>query len=156
MKAFSTTRLGLIAAALTVAGLSACAPQTDSRVYAPHRTMQASEVQYGTVSSMRYVEIQNVQHGRELGAIAGGVAGALIGDQFGKGRGNTLATGAGAIAGAMAGSSMADNANRHQAQEWFVKMDNGRSIAVIQNDPNIFIGQKVAVVTSGGETRLVP
>jgi outer membrane lipoprotein SlyB len=156
MKTPSKSRIGIIAAALIASGLAACAPQTDSRIYAPQRTMQASNVQYGTVSSMRYVEVQNVQNGRELGAIAGGIAGAMIGDQFGKGRGNTLATGAGAIAGAMAGSSMADNANRHVAQEWFVKLENGRSIAVIQNDPNILVGARVAVVTNGSETRLVP
>ncbi len=156
MKTPSKSRISVAALALIASGVAACAPQMDSRVYAPHQTMQASNVQYGVVSSVRYVEVQSVQNGQELGAIAGGIAGALIGDQFGKGRGNTLATGAGAIAGAMAGSNMAANANRNVAQEWFVKLENGRHIAVIQNDPNILVGARVAVVTSGQETRLVP
>lgn len=41
------------------------------------------------------------------GTVAGGVAGAVVGNQFGDGRGRTLMTGVGAAGGALAGKELA-------------------------------------------------
>lgn len=43
------------------------------------------------------------------GTVVGGVAGALVGSRFGKGKGNTAATAVGAIAGAVIGDKVAAN-----------------------------------------------
>lgn len=139
-------------------GVAACTqPNTDSRIYSSSAAMQAQHVQMGTVTAVRSVEMRTMDGNsdRVVGAIAGGVVGALAGDQFGKGNGNTIMTGLGAVAGAAAGDSIARNANRVQAQEWTVRLDNGGMIAVIQNDTNLFIGQYVRVINDGTRTRLV-
>lgn len=151
------TSLKLAVSVAALAIVSACTPPTaNGSVYAPQQTMRAAHVQYGTITSGRYVELRNAPGDQDMiaGAVLGGVLGALAGDQFGKGNGNTLMTGAGAIAGAAAGSNIAKSANRGTAQEWIIKLDSGSSIAVVQNDPSLSIGARVTVVQNGNETRI--
>jgi uncharacterized protein YcfJ len=50
------------------------------------------------------------------GAVVGGVAGALLGHQVGKGSGRDVATGVGAVVGALAGDRIANN-NRQDVYE---------------------------------------
>lgn len=148
----------LHALALTAAlFLSACAqPNTSGSVYNSSQALQAQHVEMGTITSVRAVELRNMDGNadRAIGVIAGGLAGAMIGDQFGAGKGNTVMTGIGAVAGAAAGDAIAQNANRSLAQEWTVRLDHGRTIAVIQNDPNLYVGQHVRVLDNGHQTRL--
>jgi len=44
-----------------------------------------------------------------IGPVLGGVAGGFVGNQFGKGRGNTVATALGAVGGLLAGQSIVRN-----------------------------------------------
>jgi outer membrane lipoprotein SlyB len=149
----------LTAAAAMLATVSACTPPAaNSSHYYGGQAMRAAQVEYGTIMSGRHVELRNTKGDEDAfaGAALGGIAGALVGEKFGKGNGKTLMTGAGAIAGAALGSNMAKNANRAMAQEWIVKLDNGRTIAVVQQDPSLMVGSRVTVITSGTETRLAP
>lgn len=143
--------------ALAAGTLAACGPPpTNSAVYSNNQTMQAQNVSYGTIVEMRMVETRSMAQGDQLlGAVVGGLAGAAAGDQFGKGRGNTIMTGIGAVGGAAAGQRIATNVNRHQAQQWFVRLDNGATVTVIQNDPNLFVGANVKVISDGRTTRIV-
>lgn len=146
-----------IAVAATVSTVAACTPpSSNGAVYAPYQAMSASEVQYGTIVSGRHVEIRNTSGDQDMiaGAAVGGIAGALLGEKLGKGKGKTVMTGAGAIAGAALGANVSKNANRSQSQEWIVKLDNGRTIAVVQDDPYLAIGARVTVIRSGAQTRL--
>lgn len=148
----------ILLAAVTALGLTACAqPNMNSAVYTPSAAMRAQQVNMGTVIAVRQVEIRHVNGNSDalVGAIAGGAAGALLGDQFGKGNGNALMTGIGAVAGAAAGSNVAQRANRVPAQEWTVRLDNGQTIAVVQNDAQLFVGQYVRVINDGQRTRIV-
>lgn len=142
---------------LAVGSLAACMPpQTNSAVYSNTQSMQAQSVNFGTITDVRMVETRNISQGDQLiGGVIGGLAGAVLGDQFGNGNGNTIMTGAGAIAGAAIGQNVATNANRHQAQQWFVSMNNGSTITVIQADPSLFVGANVKVIFDGNTTRLV-
>lgn len=155
MKMISGLRASLLAlaAAATVAG---CAPQTNSAVYSNSAVMQTSVVRYGTIVDARMVETRNVAQGdRAAGVILGGIAGAAAGNQFGGGNGKVLMTGAGAIAGAALGDNLAQRANRHATQQWFVRLDNGQTIAVLQNDPTLAIGAHVKVIQDGNSMRIV-
>ena len=49
---------------------------------------------------------------QDIGTVAGGVGGALLGSTFGGGTGRLLATGAGAIVGGMAGNSVGKSLDR--------------------------------------------
>ncbi len=146
-------------AAFTSLGLAACSqPNMNSAVYTPSAAMRAQNVQMGTITGVRSVEIRHMTGNSDavMGAIAGGAAGALLGDQFGKGKGNALVTGIGAVAGAAAGGNVAQRANRIPAQEWTVRLDSGRTIAVVQNDAQLSVGQYVRVIDDGARTRLAP
>lgn len=155
MTLFSTLRAGALIAVASL-GLAACAPQTNSAVYSTGQAMQASHVQFGTIIDVRQVELRNMPQGdRAIGVAVGTLAGGAIGSQFGKGDGKTAMTAIAAVAGAAIGDNVAQNANRHQAAEWFVRLDKGGMISVVQNDPSLYVGASVKVVQDGRSTRLV-
>lgn len=141
---------------ITALGASACTPNTSGSVYRPGNALQAQHVSTGTITNVRRVEIRNLpgNSDRVAGAVAGGALGAVLGNEVGDG--NEFATGAGAILGALGGDAAARGVNRSSAQEWTVNLDTGGTIAVVQNDPNLFVGQHVRVIDDGRRTRLAP
>jgi outer membrane lipoprotein SlyB len=150
------TGLKATAAAVLVAALAACAPQQSGDVLAGNRALTASTVSYGTVTNSRVVQLQGGQGSQAAGAVLGGLAGAALGQNVGKGTGQVVATGVGATAGAAAGLQAGKAAASRQSVEWTVQLDNGASIAVVQGEPAFAIGQRVQVITGGGQTRLAP
>lgn len=115
---------------------------------------QNQSVQYGTVVGVRTVRLQGGNGNQVAGAVAGGLAGAVVGNQFGKGSGNALMTGAGALGGAMLGSQMAGGAANRLAQQWTVRLDQGGTIEVIQDNGRFSIGQRVQIVQTASGTYL--
>ncbi len=87
----------------------------------------------GTVQTVRIVESTGEASG--LGAVAGGATGALVGNQMGRGDGNTLMTIVGATAGALAGNEIEKNAKKHLTYRVTVHMDDGSFRAVSQSKP---------------------
>jgi len=150
------TNLRLAASAICIALLSACAaPNTNSAVYSTGQGMQAMQVQFGQILSVRMVELRGIQNGdRAIGAVVGAVVGSLAADDLSDG--NAIATGLGSLAGAAAGSAGATAINRTQAQEWTVRLDSGAVMAIVQNDPNMMVGQRVRVINNGTTTRIAP
>jgi outer membrane lipoprotein SlyB len=146
-----------LAAVLTAAALAACAPQQSGDVLPSSQALTASEVQYGVVTGSRPVELRNMgQADGALGAVVGGVAGAAAGQQVGGGTGRVLATGAGAVAGAALGQRAGQAIGRAQSIEWFVRLEDGRNISVVQGEPQFGVGQRVRVISGNGSTRLAP
>jgi outer membrane lipoprotein SlyB len=143
---------GALALALAV-GLAACAAPSGNVVSA-NSAQTASVVSFGTVVSARNVQVQGGQGGQVAGAVLGGLAGAAVGQNVGGGTGKVIATGVGATAGATAGLQAGKSVGGHQSVEWTVRMENGATIAVIQADPVFSVGQRVQVITGGGQTRL--
>lgn len=143
---------GALALALAV-GLAACTPPSGN-VVAAGNAQTASTVSFGTVVSARNVQVQGGQGSQAAGAILGGLAGAALGQNVGGGTGKVVATGVGATAGAAAGLQAGKAAAGHQSIEWTIRMDNGATIAVIQAEPQFAVGQRVQVITGGGQTRL--
>jgi outer membrane lipoprotein SlyB len=117
---------------------------------------QYQTVQYGTVVGVRTVRLQGGNGNQVAGAVAGGIAGAVVGNQFGKGSGNALMTGAGAVGGAMLGSQMAGGSTNRLAHQWTVRLDNGRTVEVIQDNRQFRIGQRVQVVQTENGIYLAP
>ena len=79
-----------------------------------------------------------------LGMIAGGAAGALLGNQIGGGSGRKVATVAGAIGGAYAGKKIQENANSSKVWSVEVQYDNGqRNTFQFDQDPGVQRGDRV-------------
>src|SRR5262249_53376716 len=84
-----------------VASLGACTPTTDSSHFAAGETGQVMPVAFGTIQSIRVVQIQPGQ--TNLGTVTGAVLGGIGGSQIG---GSTAANVAGAVGGAVAGGAV--------------------------------------------------
>jgi outer membrane lipoprotein SlyB len=96
----------------------------------------------GTVTSVKVIEKDG--EGGATGLIAGGVAGALLGNQVGRGNGRKLATVAGAAGGAYAGKTIEGKMNK--VKEWHVGVhyENGNNgTVVLKQDPNLRNGDHV-------------
>lgn len=141
--------------ALSMVGLAGC---TDTMGAAPYQAQPAvaQTVQRGTIVAVRTVQIPANKDSQLGGAIVGGILGAAVGNQFGKGDGKTIMTGAGAIGGAIAGSQLTNGAQPSYAREWTIRMQGGGRMVIIQNDPNLYVGQHVRIVQDAQGTRIVP
>lgn len=107
----------------------------------------------GVVETVRMVQLEGNASG--LGAVAGGVTGALVGNQFGRGGGNTAMTLIGAAGGAYAGNSIEKNMNRQTAYRITVRMDDGAYRTISQSHvPAVAAGDKVKVVN--GNVSAIP
>lgn len=80
-----------------------------------------------------------------VGLIAGGVAGALLGNQVGSGSGKDAATIAGAAGGAIIGNQIEKKVNTVQVWEVVVRFGNGNnSTFTFKQDPGFAVGDVVA------------
>jgi outer membrane lipoprotein SlyB len=114
---------------------------------------KASCANCGVVETVRMVQLEGNASG--LGAVAGGVTGALVGNQFGRGGGNTAMTLIGAAGGAYAGNSIEKNMNRQTAYRITVRMDDGAYRTISQSHvPAVAAGDKVKVVN--GNVSAIP
>jgi outer membrane lipoprotein SlyB len=82
--------------------------------------------------------------GGAVGVIAGGVAGALLGHQVGKGTGKDVATIAGAAGGAYAGHKIEGKMNKIRTWAVTVRFDNGEErVFNFDHDPGMSAGDLV-------------
>lgn len=101
--------------------------------------------QCGVVQSVRAV--QNKGEASGLGAIAGGITGAVVGNRVGEGQGKTLATMVGVVGGAVAGNKIEENMKKTQSVSVTLLMDSGTTRTLrLATDPGVLPGDKVKVV----------
>lgn len=99
----------------------------------------------GTVEAVNVIQQQG--EGSGLGAVAGGVAGALLGNQVGGGSGRKIATVAGAAGGAYAGHQIEKHVKSTKRYDVLVRMDDGSTRTFpYENEPAFRAGSKVKVV----------
>ena len=96
----------------------------------------------GKVSAVKMTEKDG--KGGAVGLIGGGVAGALLGHQVGKGTGKDLATIAGAAGGAYAGHKIEGKMNKVKTWAVTVRFDNGAErVFNFDHDPGMSPGDAV-------------
>ena len=118
-------------------------PRTASPVERP--PVQATQpmcVNCGTVSAV--TPIQRDGTGGGGGAIAGGVLGALLGNQVGGGDGKSIATVLGAVGGGFAGNAIEKKMKKETLYQVQVRMEDGSSRTFEQATP-ASVGAKVIV-----------
>lgn len=118
---------------------------------------QGETVQRGKIIGEKPVQVTSGSKANKTGAaIVGGLAGAILGNQFGKGGGRTLMTGAGAVGGAMLGSKLADGQTTRVSKQWTIQFRTGGTVSIIQDANDLYVGQWVNVVQSSAGVRIVP
>jgi len=93
----------------------------------PAQNLQGNYVEYGRVSNVEALQTQGQGQTSGVGAVLGGVAGAVIGHQIGGGGGRDVATVIGAVGGAVAGNAIEKNRNNNVQSSYRVtiQLDNG-------------------------------
>lgn len=98
----------------------------------------------GVVDAIRTVTVDGNASG--VGAVAGGVTGAVVGHQIGNGRGRDAMTVLGGVGGAFAGHAIEKNVNQRTVYRITVRMDDGSFRTVSQSHaPSVAVGGKVRV-----------
>ncbi|WP_409310807.1 glycine zipper 2TM domain-containing protein [Pectobacterium sp. B1J-3] len=147
---------------VTLAGitLAGCANTStlSGDVYSASEAKQVQTVTYGTIVSMRPVQIQAGEDSNVIGALGGAVLGGFLGNTIGGGSGRSLATAAGAVAGGVAGQSATGALNRTQGVELEIRKDDGSTIMVVQKqgDTKFSAGQRVAMASNGRSITVSP
>jgi len=99
----------------------------------------------GTVQGVREVT-QKGEH-TLMGPAAGGIAGAVLGNQFGNGNGKKIMTVLGAAGGALAGREIEKQARGKKQWEIDVRLDSGAQQAVLSDvQPGFRAGDRVRVI----------
>lgn len=83
-----------------------------------------------------------------VGAVAGGVLGAVVGNQVGKGNGRTAATLLGAVGGGYVGHKVEQRTRTHTVYEVVVRMDDG-SVRRFQRAQPTAVGTPVVLQGKG-------
>lgn len=147
---------------ITLAGitLAGCANTStlSGDVYSASEAKQVRTVTYGTIVSVRQVQIQAGDDNNVIGTLGGAVLGGFLGNTIGGGTGRSLATAAGAVAGGVAGQSVQGAMNRTQGVELEIRKDDGETIMVVQKqgDTRFSAGQRVAMSNNGRSITVSP
>lgn len=146
----------LTAVLLTVI-VAGCTPRSMSGdVYSRERAQRIQTIEYGEVIEVRQVLIEGTKSG--VGTLAGGVLGGAVGSGIGRGAGSTIGVVGGAIVGGLAGSAVEEGATQQPGVEVTIRMDTGRTIALVQGiDPPVGVGDRVKVLRNpDGSARAIP
>jgi outer membrane lipoprotein SlyB len=102
---------GLVAATLAACGTTPVASTYPTTTYPAATTYPVAGIEYGRVTNIEYLPVgtTTANNSNILGAVVGGAAGALLGNQIGGGTGRTAATVLGGVAGAVIGSQILRN-----------------------------------------------
>jgi len=111
-------------------------------VQAPAQPTRAVCTVCGTVESVTPVERKG--SGTGLGAVGGGVLGAVLGNQVGGGNGRTAATILGAVGGGFAGNMVEKNMRKTTVYEITVRMEDG-SVRHLERSTPVATGARVTL-----------
>lgn len=144
----------LLVPALLLAILAGCASGLGSGDYERKEARRVYEVKMGVVESVRSVKLEGTASG--VGATAGGVVGGVAGSEVGGGKGKAVGAVLGAVVGGVAGAAAEEAATRKPGIEITVRLDSGRTIAVVQEDTGekFAPGERVRMLESGGQARI--
>ncbi len=144
----------LFVIALAPVFLAGCASGLGSGDYERKEVRRVQEVKMGVVESVRFVKLEGTDSG--VGTVAGGVVGGVAGSSVGGGKGSVIGAVVGAVAGGLAGKAVEEATTKKPGIEITVRLDFGRTIAVVQEDTgeNFAAGERVRVLESGGQARV--
>lgn len=144
-----------LAATLAVSG---CA-NTDvlgGNVYRADQVKEVRQISYGTIVSVREVQIQADSPGA-LGSVGGGVIGGIAGSSVGNGRGSAIMSTVGAVLGSIIGNAIEQKASLVTSLEMVIRKDDGTEIVVVQKrEPGFEPGKRVRLVGNAADINVSP
>ncbi len=145
------TWLWLLPLAVLGAG---CASGLGSGDYERREARRVYEVRMGVVENVRSVRLEGTESG--VGTVAGAAVGGIAGSTVGGGKGQAIGAVLGAVAGGVAGAAAEEAITRKSGLEITVRLDSGRTIAVVQEDSGerFAVGDRVRILESGGQARV--
>lgn len=133
--------------------LVACGANPSATTYSRDQALSVQQVQFGTITAIRPVQIAGTQSG--VGAAAGTVVGGVAGSGIGDGRGSTIAAVVVGVAGGLLGNKIEQETTKKDGLEMTVQLDNGNIISVVQQAEELFqVGDRVRLLTSQGKARI--
>ncbi len=131
-----------------------CAESRSGKVYSRDEARKSLAVQYGMVLEIHAATIEGTK--TAAGPLMGGAAGAAVGSTVGSGSGKTVAAVLGGIAGSLGGAAIEEGVTRKNAFEITVRLDNGKTLIVVQEADVIFhVGDRIRVIKGpDGTTRV--
>ncbi len=155
----SVVSVSLLLALIALATLTGCAtngyqPQQQGQYSEPpvqrQQPMQQSQERYGATDSIQVIRGNGGNGGTSgAGAVVGGIAGAVLGNQVGGGSGRKAATVLGAIGGAMVGNTVEQNRSAATPDSYriHVRLENGDGVTLVQESlDGLRMGSRVRVV----------
>jgi outer membrane lipoprotein SlyB len=146
-----------LTACLLLATLLTGCNQAGQNRYGYQDVGRNSVVKFGTVISMREVEITGQNTG--IGATAGAAGGAIGGAYVGSGGGSLGAMIAGALIAGVAGHIAEQAISDHRGIEYTITEEDGQTVTIVQNlnkdETPIKQGQRVMVQSSGNYQRVL-
>lgn len=141
MKIHHTLAALLVASSALITGCASTSPHAVS-----YSSSQPESATYGTIDSIQYTQVNQESSG--AGTVAGGLVGALLGNQIGSGSGRGVATVAGAVGGAVVGNEIEKNrGHTRDAYQISVRLDNGDYRTIVQDSaPDLRVGNRVRLV----------
>ena len=136
-------------------GLTGCASDLSGESYSRSEARTVQRVEYGIIDQLRPVKIEGTK--TPIGAGAGAAVGGIAGSSIRGGQTGQVMAVIGAVAGGLAGAAIEEGVTRTTGVEITLKMDDGRTIAVVQGlSPNerYSVGDRVRVISSGQATRV--
>ena len=121
----------------------------DADLPPPDRPQQVAAAvcrECGVVESIKAVKVQGKTNG--VGAVAGGVGGALVGNQIAGGHDRTLGGVAGAIGGGLLGNAIEKHERATTVFDVNVRMEDG-SLRTVRESTSPAVGEKVRVESDG-------
>ena len=114
-------------------GRTVLAKANESAPPLPPRSLPPVCRDCGVIESVN--EIEKDGEGSGLGAVAGGVVGAIAGKQVGGGRGRTAMSVLGAVGGAFAGNAIEKKARKVKSYDVTIRFDDGSTRTLSQSTP---------------------
>ncbi|OQW95133.1 MAG: hypothetical protein BWK79_03490 [Beggiatoa sp. IS2] len=139
--------------AVTIAvTLIGCTPSRSGSVYTHEQARRVQQIETGIIVGVRNVQIEGE---RGVGTLGGAAIGGIAGSSVGGGRGQAIMTVAGGILGGIIGAATEEGITRKNALQITVKLDSGRTVAVVQEaDVDYGVGDRIHLLTDGYETRV--
>lgn len=133
--------------------LGGCASSLSGDVYSRDQARREMTVRLGVVQTVREVRLEGTRSG--TGTLAGGAIGGVAGSNIGGGKGQIVGAIIGAVAGGIAGSAAEEKLTQKNALEITVKLDNGQTIAIVQEAGEVFHpGERVRVLSNYSSSRV--